>query len=286
LILSHDLALLNSFTSSSHTPSNPRLFEPTLLEFYETELEKKLYEEEQLRKRRARQEQAQRIREAMAQKREEKKAHQKAELSKLEDMLALRESAPEQLKAELQVVEIENVKELEKQIKKLKIKLGTISKAELESDRYSYIKIPDSELTPQQLRVKRMQIMHQQAAEQRLAKKEEKAKKKEEMAQMKTENPQIFIKMLYEKRKGLKDKIKKIKAFKEDFYVRKNKNQRMLKIIDSYLDKKYDGTDKGDAELETLNKEINNANSDVENYESKLLEVETELREVDPSKPC
>ena len=125
--------------------------------------------------------------------------------------------------------------------------------------------------------------MHQQAAEQRLVRKEEKARKKEEMVELKTDNPKVFIHILYEKRKGLKEKIRKIKAFKEDFYVRKNKNQRMLKIIDSYLDKKYDGSDKGDAELENLNREMNNANSDVENYESKLLEVETELREVDPS---
>ena len=51
------------------------------------------------------------------------------------------------------------------------------------------MKIPDSELTPQQLRVKRMQIVHQQSAELRLVRKEEKAKKKEEMNKLKEENP-------------------------------------------------------------------------------------------------
>ena len=74
-----------------------------------------------------------------------------------------------------------------------------------------------------------------------------------------------------------------MKAFKEDFYMRKNKNQRMLRMIDSYLDKKHDDADTADQEYENLNKEINNVNSDVENYESKLMDVENELREVDPS---
>ena len=103
------------------------------------------------------------------------------------------------------------------------------------------------------------------------------------MNQLKVENLGQYIKVMYEKRKSLKDKIRKVKAFKEDFYVRKSKNQRMLKMIDSYLEKKHDGTDKADTEFENLNKEINSVNSDVENYESKLLEVENELREVDPS---
>lgn len=252
--------------------------EPIYLEFYETELEKRLYEEEQQKKKKMRQEQAARIREAMNQKREEKKNQQKAELERLERLRQLKDEDMGQFKFELQSLEIDNARELEKMIKKLKIKLGILSKAEQESDRYSYIKIPDSELTPQQLRVKRMQVMHQQAADQRLLKKEEKAKKKEDMMKLKTEDPGLYIKMLYEKRKGLKDELRKIKAFKEDFHLRKMKNQRMLNLIDDFLD-----SDKADGELQILNKEINNqGNSDVENFESKLQEVENELREIDP----
>lgn len=129
-----------------------------------------------------------------------------------------------------------------------------------------------------------MQIMHQQAAEQRLVRKEEKAKKKEEMDKLKTDDPEKYVGLLHDKRKKLKDKIHKIKAFKEDFYLRKSKNQRMLKMIDNYLDNKHENIDKADAEFETINKEINNLNSDVENYESKLMEVENELREADPSR--
>lgn len=256
--------------------------EPAFLEFYETESEKQLYEEEQQKRKKTRQEQAARIREAMQQKREEKKAQQRTELEKLERLRQLRDEDQEQFRSELQFLEIEGLKELEKLIKKLKLKLGILSKAELESDRYSFIKIPDSELSPQQLRVKRMQVMHQQAAEQRLLKKEEKAKQREEMTRLKTEDSAKYIRMLYERRKGLKDEIRKIKAFKEDSHLRKAKNQRMLNIIDSYLD-----NDKPDVELHTLNKEINNAsNSDIENFESKLQEVETELREIDPGTPA
>jgi len=270
LVLDHDSQLLQTL--------HHLVREPNFLEFYETESEKLLYEEEQQRRKKMRQEQASRIREAMQQKREEKKGQQRTELEKLERLRQLKDEDQEQFKSELQFLEIESPKELEKQIKKLKLKLGILSKAELESDRYSYIKIPDSELNPQQLRVKRMQVMHQQAAEQRLLKKEEKAKQREEMNRLKTEDPAKYIRMLYERRKGLKDEIRKIKAFKEDSHLRKAKNQRMLNIIDSYLD-----NEKPDVELHTLNKEINNAsNSDIEHYESKLQEVETELREIDP----
>lgn len=126
-------------------------------------------------------------------------------------------------------------------------------------------------------------MVQQQAAEQRLIRKEEKARKQEEMNKLKEADPVEYIRLLYEKRKHIKDKIRKIKVNKDDFNIRKNKNQRMLKIIDSFLDKKEDENSKADADLENLNKEINTINSDIENYESKLQEVENELREVDPS---
>ena len=67
----------------------------------------------------------------MSLKREEKKTQQRTELMKLEGVLVLRETSMDQFKSELQILEIENGKELEKQIKKLKIKLGVISKADM-----------------------------------------------------------------------------------------------------------------------------------------------------------
>lgn len=275
--LGYSHPLTSSYQKEMLENLSGRLRAPTFLEFYETELEKRLYEEDQIKKKKMRQEQAARIREAMAVQREERKNNQKAELAKLESLLVLKETDNDTFQNELQLLDIEGgVKEVEKMVKKLKIKLGVISKSELENDRYSYIKIPDSELTPQQLRVKRMQVMHQQAAEVRQAKKEEKAKKKEELARMKSTNPEHYIKMLQDKRKNLKDKIRTKKSMREDFNARKSKNQRMMKILDNYLEKDGD-------ESEWLQKELNTVNSDVENYEAKLIDVETELRDVDPT---
>jgi hypothetical protein len=161
------------------------------------------------KKRKTREEAARRIRESLVIKREEKKNEQRSSLEKLERILAVKDSQPEHFKIELQIMEIESLKDLEKQIKDLKLSLGLISKKDLvglnvtskEGEKYQYIKIPDSELTAQQLRVKRMQIMHQQAAEQKLQRKEEKAKKLEEIQQMKLNNPLGYLATLYEKRK-------------------------------------------------------------------------------------
>jgi hypothetical protein len=144
-------------------------------------------------------------------KREERKTEQRNLLEKLEKILALKETEPEHFKIELQIMEIETLKDLEKQIKELKLSLGLISKKDLvrkaltvkEGEKYQYIKIPDSELSAQQLRVKRMQIMHQQAAEQKLQRKEEKAKQLEEVQQMKANNPLGYLASLYDKRKVL-----------------------------------------------------------------------------------
>ena len=102
-----------------------------LLEFYETELEKKYIEEEKERKLKIRQEQAVRFREAMHIKLENKKNQQREELSKLESILALREAEPERFLNELKALDLDTPKELERSIKKLKVKLGIISKTDL-----------------------------------------------------------------------------------------------------------------------------------------------------------
>lgn len=104
---------------------------PTYLEFYETELEKRLYEEEEQRKRKVRQEQAARIRESLNAKREEKKLLNHAELGRLEVLLGLKDADPDTFRQQLESLELDSQKELEKKIKQLKIKLGIISKAEV-----------------------------------------------------------------------------------------------------------------------------------------------------------
>ena len=69
--------------------------------FYETEKEKELSEQELLRKREIRQEQANRIREAMQKKRELKKQEQEQLLSKLTMFVSLHETEKETALAEM-----------------------------------------------------------------------------------------------------------------------------------------------------------------------------------------
>lgn len=126
LISDHDDAILKNLSSSERS-----LRSPLLLEFYETELEKKFLEDERDRKLKLRQEQAVRFREAMQVKIENKKNQQREELAKLEGVFALRESQPEQFLADLKTLDIDTPKELERSIKKLKVKLGIISKTDL-----------------------------------------------------------------------------------------------------------------------------------------------------------
>lgn len=130
LIVAHDAEILESLHSSA---SGHLLRPPTILEFYESEYEKQLIEEDRQRRLKMRQEQAARIREAMAIKREEKKSQHKSELAKLEGVLQIQDSSPEEFQGALKSLELANGRELERMIKKLKIKLGVISKAELVS---------------------------------------------------------------------------------------------------------------------------------------------------------
>jgi ribosome recycling factor len=48
---------------------------------------------------------------------------------------------------------------------------------------------------------------------------------------------------------------------------------------------KEDEDDKGESDLDKLNKELsNNLTEDLEQYEAQLMDLETEIRELDPSR--
>jgi hypothetical protein len=69
----------------------------------------------------------------------------------------------------LQLNDLDRVKTLTDKIKKYKIKLGLISKEDLQSQKYSMVNTPDSELTPKQLRIKKLQLAQKIASEKRMA---------------------------------------------------------------------------------------------------------------------
>lgn len=234
------------------------------------------------RKKKLRQEQSKRIREAINKKNAEKKKQNELDLLRFERVMAEieNEEDEETINEVLENNDFLSVNELKGIIKKLKIKLGLISKEELAKERYSFINTPDSELTPHQLKVKRLQIMQKQGAEKRLLEKKKKQKLLEEQERMKNENPELFKSQLYDKRKYLKKKIKKLKRFKEDSLMRKNKQRRMLSILDVYIDGNSVNDKRVEEEFMKLTQEMNQ-NEDLEEYEQQLGEIEMELRDID-----
>lgn len=174
------------------------LREPTILEFYETEIEKKFHEQEELRKQKTREEQSKRIKEAMQKRREQKKQQQREALQIYERALEIDEELART--EEIQRLDFESEEELIAEVKKLRIKLGLINKNELSKDKYSLIEKPDSELTPREIKTKRMQIMHKQAGEQRKLMKQKKQQEKERIDKLKSESPEAYLKFLHKKR--------------------------------------------------------------------------------------
>lgn len=259
-----------------------QLKEPIFQEFYETETEKIFLESEMLRKRELRKEQAERIREAMVKKRDEKKHLQVNELNKFEKMIELKDENPDWVQSELEKNELNTLEELQKRIKKMKLKMGLISQEELDKDRYSLIQIPDNELTKLEVKQKRMQVMQKQAAEQRIITKERKRVANIELEKQKSESPKLYLSQLYDRRKNIKDKIRNMKQFKEDTNIRKSKNMKMLTILDNYQDGKVSNYEQAENEIDMMTKEMRDINSDVENYETKLVEVESEIRQFHP----
>mmetsp|Transcript_11003 Transcript_11003/g.9453 ORF Transcript_11003/g.9453 Transcript_11003/m.9453 type:complete len:132 (-) Transcript_11003:135-530(-) len=115
----------------------------------------------------------------------------------------------------LKKLDFESKDELEKRIKKLKIKLGMITKESLQTeDRFNLINVPDDQLSAEDQKKKRYQIMQKQAAITRKLKKEMESKKKDELKKLKEENIEEYIADLYEKRKKIINEIEEIKKLK------------------------------------------------------------------------
>ena len=177
--------------------------------------------------------------------------------------------------------DFDSVDSLKSTNKKIKIKLGLISKEEIAKDKYSLVNIPDSELNPHQLKVKRLQIMQKQSAEKRILEKKKREKQLQDQERMKKDHPEQYKKQLYDKRKILKDKLKKMRSYREDNLLRKKRQQRLLSILDIYCDGKSVNDKKIEREFLKVTEELNEGGSGIEDIENQLNEVEIELRDVD-----
>ena len=90
-------------------------------------------------------------------------------------------------------MELEQISDVAKKLLKLKQKLGLISQEEINKERFAALSIPDSDLTPQQVKQKRMLQMQRHAQEQRVIQKEKKKREKDEQEKLKEQNPKIYL---------------------------------------------------------------------------------------------
>lgn len=91
----------------------------------------------------------------MARRKEEKELQQKQEVEELEKAKEEIEKDPSKTDQIVASLEFGSFDELKKRLKKLKIKLGLVTKEDLEEQKFSLLNIPDDQLTPEQQRVKR-----------------------------------------------------------------------------------------------------------------------------------
>lgn len=177
------------------------LKEPTQLQLFPHENDEEISNEEIERKRKVREELNSRIREANRKKNDEKKQAKKKDLEIFEGALKeikTLEEDDEELGDILLEFDFVSIEDLERAIKKLKVDLGLISKEELAKERFKYINVPDSELNVKQLRQKRFQIMHKKNAEKKALKKKLRKEQKRQMDLLKKDNPDKYLKHLYE----------------------------------------------------------------------------------------
>ncbi|KAL4456886.1 hypothetical protein ABPG74_014524 [Tetrahymena malaccensis] len=284
----------NKFYSNPITRENNTLTDLECLQepiYIDFPIQQKIIDEsELLRKQEIRQKQAERLKEAMQKKREEKKRAHEKELAELE---SLESKFKEDQQSAKMVIEQyfgkgKGIEEVRKRIQKVKVKLGFLPKDTLEEDKYTLINIADSQLTAQQQKQKKLQIIQKQAAETRAEKKALEKQKKEEIIKMKTSNPEVYLNMLYEKRLKIIKKVDEKKKHQQELSTRNSRvnQKRMQTIAQLGASEKIGKDDNFGMNDEDWNIYIGiqrDYESDEENQEMKLNEIEIELREMDPN---
>lgn len=107
-------------------------------------------------------------------------------------------------------------RDLEKKILKIKVKLGLESEEKLNAIKYSLVDKRDEDLTKEEKRKKRFQVMLKKNEEKRKVKREKRKVEKQRIESMIESDPNMYLTELLHERKIYKKKIKKIKKFKED----------------------------------------------------------------------
>lgn len=158
----------------------------------------------------------------MRKKREQKKIEFKEKLTRLLNLQKKREEIPfnkrnsgvygENRKLELEDEGFSGEKELDQTVFKMRLKMGMVSKEELEEKRYGLLRKRDEDLSEKERKMKKYQRMQKINADKRKERKDQAEKLERQIEEMKERNPGKYLQGLKKKRKNLKSKIKRIKV--------------------------------------------------------------------------
>ena len=167
---------------------------------------------------------------------------------------------------------------MKKKIRDLEVKLN-IKNTEAEQKKFAFLEIPDSELAPDKLRLKRLQEYQKQAQEKRQQKLLEKEEQERKMKQLREENPEKYISELKNRYSHLSGKIKEAQRIKTELSTRNSSlnRKRLQNMVQLVEDDRSDdfGDNEDDWQLYKTGEDSDR--------QSELEAIEEELRDVDPS---
>lgn len=250
---------------------------PVILTYFQTQEEKARIEEQKRLQALKRQENSKKMAALAKDKREEKLRQMEDELIKLEDFVEQNNKIT--IKNNLQLLGYNSEEELQSRIKVLRKKLNKEPIVE-PTEKFRLLSIPDEELSPRSIKVKKFQFIQKMNLEKRIEKRAAKEQKQQEIERMKTKNPELYVQNLKEKRKQLNEMIKRIKVFHEDTRLKKQKDNQLIQNLDNYLEGKKE---KHNTELDNAIRDLIDISSDYEKYEQELDAVNQQIKEVEPT---
>jgi len=250
---------------------------PMVLTYFQTPEEKTRIEEQRRLQALKRQENSRKMAALAKEKREEKLRQMEDELIKLDEFVDQNNKAS--IKNNLQLLGFGTEEELQSRIKFLRKKLNKEPIAE-PTEKFRLLSVPDEDLSPRSLRIKKFQFIQKVNQDKRVEKRLAKEQKQQEIERMKNKNPELYVQNLKEKRRQLKEVIKRIKVFHEDTRLKKQKDNQLIQNLDNYLEGKKE---KQNTELDNAIRDLIDISSDYEKYEQELESVNQQIKEVEPA---
>jgi len=262
-----------------------------------------LTEEELRKKQEMRKEQSRRLREIMQKKREEKVKNMEKELEELEKIMQIKGYDKYQFDEALLNKGFTSEDELQKRINKIFLKINFNNEQRdqnerIEEDkRWPLLNIADEDLTPEQIKTKRIQKMQRNAFLTRLEKREILIKEKERVEELKQKDPENYLLSLYKKKKEMLDRLDNYKIARKELSNRHSKTniRRMMVLAElgeettTTSSKKKTENIKDDFGIKDEDWDVyrgisgNNLSEDEEEDRQQLDEVEAQIIEMDPN---